>query len=179
MPLLRLGPSAAAKEKRLASLLGGRDISGLGLAEAVRDAQVLGSLDLAGETTNLEEVRAARNGRASPAAAAGLVRAAPGGGAPPHAPAFRRGDGARAAPRPPPSEGAGRRPPADPRRRRRTPDRGLPAGGLSALDRAPHEPPRRGLGARARRHDPGADRPRGLTFGAAATLPANPPSRAR
>src|SRR3989442_977333 len=76
MPLLRLGPSAAAKEKRLASLLGGRDISGLGLAEAVRDAQVLGSLDLAGETTTLEEVRAARNGRASPAAAAGLVRAA-------------------------------------------------------------------------------------------------------
>ncbi|HVD78708.1 MAG TPA: hypothetical protein VNH43_13920, partial [Vicinamibacteria bacterium] len=60
MPLLRLGPSAAAKEKRLVSLLAGRDISGLGLAEAVRDAQVFGSLELAGETATLDEARAAR-----------------------------------------------------------------------------------------------------------------------
>jgi len=62
MSLLRLGPSAAAKEKRLASLLEGRDVSGLGLAEAVRDAQLFGSLELAGETITLDEVRAARIG---------------------------------------------------------------------------------------------------------------------
>jgi len=47
--LLRLGPSAAAKEKRLAALLDGRDPADLGLAEAVREAQVAGSLELAGE----------------------------------------------------------------------------------------------------------------------------------
>ena len=76
MPLLRLGPSAAAKEKRLASLLAGREISGLGLAEAVRDVQLFGSLELAGETTTLDEVRAARIGQPSSAAATGLVRAA-------------------------------------------------------------------------------------------------------
>jgi len=76
MPLLRLGPSAAAKEKRLASLLEGRDVSGLGLAEAVRDAQLFGSLELAGETITLDEVRAARIGHPSSAAATGLVRAA-------------------------------------------------------------------------------------------------------
>jgi hypothetical protein len=76
MPLLRLGPSAAAKEKRLASLLAGRDISGLGLAEAVRDAQLLGSLELAGEAATLDEARAARIGEPSSAAAAGLARAA-------------------------------------------------------------------------------------------------------
>ena len=51
MPLLRLGPSAAAKEKRLAALLGGRDPAGLGLDEAVRDAQIAGSLELAGDTS--------------------------------------------------------------------------------------------------------------------------------
>jgi len=76
MSLLRLGPSAAAKEKRLASLLEGRDVSGLGLAEAVRDAQLFGSLELAGETITLDEVRAARIGHPSSAAATGLVRAA-------------------------------------------------------------------------------------------------------
>jgi len=75
VPLLRLGPSAAAKEKRLAGLLGARDPSGLGLAEAVRDAQVLGSLELAGESAAREEVRAARNAPASSSAAAGLMRA--------------------------------------------------------------------------------------------------------
>jgi Fic family protein len=76
MSLLRLGPSAAAKEKRLASLLEGREVSGLGLAEAVRDAQLFGSLELAGETITLDEVRAARIGQPSSAAATGLVRAA-------------------------------------------------------------------------------------------------------
>lgn len=51
MVLVRLGPSAAAKEKRLAALLDGRDSAGLGLDEAVRDAQVAGSLELAGDSS--------------------------------------------------------------------------------------------------------------------------------
>jgi hypothetical protein len=72
--LLRLGPSAAAKEKRLTTLLAGRDPAGLGIGEAVRDAQILGSLELAGEAASLDDVRAARGGTAS-AAAAGLSRA--------------------------------------------------------------------------------------------------------
>lgn len=74
-PLIRLSPSAAAKEKRLATLLGGRDPSSLDLVEAVRDAQVLGSLELAGETSTIEDVRAAHRGEPSSAAAAGLMRA--------------------------------------------------------------------------------------------------------
>src|SRR2546426_253723 len=101
MPLLRLGPSAAAKEKRLASLLGGRDISGLGLAEAVREAQVLGSLDLAAEATTPREGRAPADGRAAPGARGGgpFLQIPPraggrGGGAPPPPPIRRGGPGA-------------------------------------------------------------------------------------
>ena len=75
MPLLRLGPSAAAKEKRLAALLEGRDPAGLGLDEAVRDAQVAGSLELAGEPASVDDVRAARQGRAPSSAAARLLAA--------------------------------------------------------------------------------------------------------
>lgn len=75
MPLLRLGPSAAAKEKRLAALLEGRDPAGLGLDEAVRDAQVAGSLELAGEAASVSDVRAARQGRAPSSAAARLLEA--------------------------------------------------------------------------------------------------------
>ena len=75
MALLRLGPSAAAKEKRLAALLGGRDVAGLGLAEAVEDAQVAGSLELAGETASPDAVRAARRGEAPSSAAARLLTA--------------------------------------------------------------------------------------------------------
>ena len=48
MPLLRLAPSRALKEKRLAALLGGRDERDAALAEAVRGAQVAGSLALSG-----------------------------------------------------------------------------------------------------------------------------------
>jgi hypothetical protein len=73
--LLRLGPSAAAKEKRLTTLLAGRDPAGLGLGEAVRDAQMLGSLELAGEAASLDDVRAACRGETASAAAAGLSRA--------------------------------------------------------------------------------------------------------
>jgi Fic/DOC family len=75
MPLLRLGPSAAAKEKRLTVLLGGRDVEGLRLAEAVEDAQVVGSLELAGESASPDEVRAARRGEAASSAAARLLKA--------------------------------------------------------------------------------------------------------
>jgi hypothetical protein len=84
MPLLRLGPSTAAKEKRLAALLESRDVARAGLDEAVREAQALGSLELAGEAATLEDVRAARGGGPSSAAAAGLARAggAVGAGAP-------------------------------------------------------------------------------------------------
>jgi Fic family protein len=75
MPLLRLGPSVAAKEKRLTALLAGRDVAGLGLAAAVEDAQLAGSLELAGEATSLDDVRAARRGEASSSAAARLLEA--------------------------------------------------------------------------------------------------------
>lgn len=65
MKLLRLAPSAALKEKRLAGLLGGRrpaDEPRLG--EAVADAQVLGSLQLAGFDFTWDQVKAARRGGA-------------------------------------------------------------------------------------------------------------------
>jgi Fic/DOC family len=45
---LRLAPSAAVKEKRLAALLAGRDAAGLALQAAVVAAQVRGSLELSG-----------------------------------------------------------------------------------------------------------------------------------
>lgn len=73
--MLRLGPSAAAKEKRLAALLDGRDPERLGLADAVQESQLLGSLELAGAVSSLDDVRAARRGAPASAAAAGLVRA--------------------------------------------------------------------------------------------------------
>jgi Fic family protein len=46
--LLRLSPSAALKEKRLASLLEGREAGTARLMEAVRQAQAAGSLELSG-----------------------------------------------------------------------------------------------------------------------------------
>ena len=54
--LLRLAPSAALKEKRLAALLEGREADIPRLDEAVRRAQASGSLELAGIGTTLEEV---------------------------------------------------------------------------------------------------------------------------
>ena len=72
---MRLGPGAAVKERRLLALLGGRDPARLGLTEAVRDAQVAGSLELAGEPSTVDEVRAARKAAASSSAAARLLRA--------------------------------------------------------------------------------------------------------
>ena len=56
---LRLAPSATLKEKRLAALLEGRD-PGPALLEAIEDAQILGSLELAGVAASWEEVTADR-----------------------------------------------------------------------------------------------------------------------
>jgi hypothetical protein len=72
---LRLVPSAALKEKRYASLLAGRDPVGLGLVEAVANAQLLGSLELAGFSFTWEEVKAARRREAGPPPLVGLLRA--------------------------------------------------------------------------------------------------------
>ena len=60
MHLLRLSASASLKEKRLASLLDGRSPSEARLVEAVENAQVLGSLELAGvPATHAERLFAA------------------------------------------------------------------------------------------------------------------------
>lgn len=59
---LRLAPSATLKEKRLATLLAGRDPGDLRLGEAVEDAQILGSLELAGVQSTWAEVVASRSG---------------------------------------------------------------------------------------------------------------------
>jgi Fic family protein len=53
---LRLAPSAALKEKRLLALLGGRP-PGANLRATVEDAQLLGSLELAGFACSWEQAR--------------------------------------------------------------------------------------------------------------------------
>jgi Fic/DOC family len=73
-PLIRLGPSAAAKEKRLASLLGGRSAGDPALAEAVEDASLLGSLELAGLPISWDDVRRSRRGEAMAPEIAALRR---------------------------------------------------------------------------------------------------------
>jgi hypothetical protein len=70
---LRLGPSVALREKRLAALLRGRSPEEPSLRAAVLDAQLLGSLELAGFTFSWDEVRGAAG--AVPAAVAALRRA--------------------------------------------------------------------------------------------------------
>lgn len=59
---IRLAPSAAVKEKRLASLLAGRDPEGPEIQRPVWDAQLLGSLELAGQRVTWNEVVASRSG---------------------------------------------------------------------------------------------------------------------
>ena len=54
---LRLEPSRALKEKRLLTLLAGRSEGEPALREVVRDAQLLGSLELSGFAFTWEEVR--------------------------------------------------------------------------------------------------------------------------
>jgi hypothetical protein len=73
--LLRLAPSAAAKQKRLETLLEGRDPAALGLHEVVADAQVLGSLALAGFDYTWEQATAHRRGDSAPEPLAALQRA--------------------------------------------------------------------------------------------------------
>jgi Fic family protein len=79
---LQVTASTAVKEKRLASLLAGRDPATLGLFEAVMDAQVAGSLELSGIPTARDTARAARKGEEAPEAARrlyGALRAVPAG----------------------------------------------------------------------------------------------------
>jgi len=73
---VRIEPPVAAREKRLATLLAaaGRDAADARLAEAVEDAQLLGSLELAGVRCSWDELRASRRGE-GPAEATALRRA--------------------------------------------------------------------------------------------------------
>lgn len=73
--LLRLAPSRALKEKRLASLRGERDEGDPLLREAVEDVQVAGSLALSGSPSNAMDVRAARRGEPAPESVRGLLAA--------------------------------------------------------------------------------------------------------
>ncbi len=68
---LRLEPSIALKERRLADLLAGRSEQEDDLVSVVRDAQLLGSLELAGFSLRWEEVRSSD----PPAVARALRRA--------------------------------------------------------------------------------------------------------
>jgi Fic/DOC family len=72
---LRLSASVSLKERRLASLLAGHDAEVEGLQGRVRDAQVRGSLELAGLPAPASEVEAAQRGDAAPEPAARLHRA--------------------------------------------------------------------------------------------------------
>ena len=74
---LRLQPSAAVKEKRLAMLLVDRGLSpdDMGLAAIVEDAQLLGSLELAGFHFTWDEVRSSRVVGEGPAEVLALRRA--------------------------------------------------------------------------------------------------------
>jgi hypothetical protein len=74
---VRLQPSAAVKEKRLATLLEERGLrpDDPGLAEIVEDAQLLGSLELAGIRATWDEVRSSRVSGEGPAGVLALRRA--------------------------------------------------------------------------------------------------------
>jgi hypothetical protein len=73
--LIRLAPSAALKEKRLATLLGERGVSEGSLAEEIQDAQLLGSLELAGFSFSWDEIKASRRTGVGPEAVRYLRRA--------------------------------------------------------------------------------------------------------
>ena len=74
---LRLQPPAAAKQRRLDALLAerGRAAGDPALAEVVADAQLLGSLELAGLAATWDEVRGSRTSGAGPAEVLALRRA--------------------------------------------------------------------------------------------------------
>jgi hypothetical protein len=63
------------KEKRLATLRGGREGGDARLREAVEDAQVVGSLGLTGVEVTTADVRAARRGKGAPPVVRGLLAA--------------------------------------------------------------------------------------------------------
>jgi hypothetical protein len=75
--MLRVQPPTAAREKRLAALLAahGRSAEDPRLAEVVADAQLLGSLELAGFRTTWEAVRGSRRAGEGPAEVVALRRA--------------------------------------------------------------------------------------------------------
>jgi len=76
MRLLRLAPGSALKHTRLVTLLGGGiPDDDPRLRAAIEDAQMLGSLQLAGFDIAWEQVRAARRGESAPAPLAALWRA--------------------------------------------------------------------------------------------------------
>jgi Fic/DOC family len=72
---LRVAPSAALKERRLQTLLAGRSPDDASLRQAVEDAQLLGSLELAGFAVTWEEIEASRRGESAPDCVAALRRA--------------------------------------------------------------------------------------------------------
>jgi hypothetical protein len=72
---VRLGTSAAPKQRRLERLVAEKGASMARLDEVVADAQALGSLELAGYSFGWAEVRAARRGEAAPAPIGRLQRA--------------------------------------------------------------------------------------------------------
>jgi Fic family protein len=73
--LLRVTTSAGLREKRLSALLEGRDPRDPRLRAAVEDAQVAGSLELAGIAATPREVALARGGGASAPEVQNLLRA--------------------------------------------------------------------------------------------------------
>ena len=75
--MMRIPPPAEAKERRLAALLAatGRRADDPALAEVVEDAQLLGSLELAGFQTTWAEVRGSRASDAGPEEVLALRRA--------------------------------------------------------------------------------------------------------
>lgn len=80
---LHLSPSVALKERRLAALLAGRSPDEPRLVESVEDAQLLGSLELAGVGVTWDEVVASRRGPSpEPILALRRARAAVDPGAP-------------------------------------------------------------------------------------------------
>jgi hypothetical protein len=74
-PPVRLTPTSAAKERRLAALLAAAGAEVSTLAGVVEQALVLGSLELSGEEASWEDVGRARRDESAPAAVAALLRA--------------------------------------------------------------------------------------------------------
>ena len=74
---MRIQPATGAKERRLAALLEekGREVADPALAAVVEDAQLLGSLELAGVTASWTDVRASRASGEGPPEVLALRRA--------------------------------------------------------------------------------------------------------